>query len=55
MNNTEKEILKACLKKYKDKLEKLDSLQNPEDFSRPEWEVLEEIIEDLQYILGDIA
>ena len=53
MNNTEKEFLRAYIKKYRDRLEELNSLKHPEDFSRPEWEVLTDIIEDLQYILGD--
>lgn len=53
MNNTEKELLRAYIKKYRDRLEELNSLKHPEDFSRPEWEVLTDIVEDLQYILGD--
>mgnify|MGYP006920115015 CR=1 FL=1 len=53
MDNTEKEFLRAYIKKYRDRLEELNSLKHPEDFSRPEWEVLTDIIEDLQYILGD--
>lgn len=52
MSNIEKELLKAYIKKYRDRLEELNSFKNPEDYSRPEWEVLEGIIEDLLYILG---
>lgn len=53
MDNTEKELLKAYIKKYRDRLEELNSFKCPEDFSRPEWRVLIDVIEDLQYILGD--
>lgn len=53
MDNTEKELLKAYIKKYRDRLEELNSFKYPEDFSRPEWDVLMDVIEDLQYILGD--
>lgn len=53
MSNIEKELLKAYIEKYRDRLEKLNSVKNPEDYSRPEWKVLEDIIEDLLYILGD--
>ena len=52
MGNTEKELLKAFINKYKDRLEELNSVKNPENYSRPEWEVLEDIIEDLLYVLG---
>ena len=53
MNNIEKELLRAYIKKYRDRLEELNSFKHPEDFSRPEWDVLIDVIEDLQYILGD--
>lgn len=37
MDNTEKELLKAYIKKkYRDRLEELNSFKYPEDFSRPE-------------------
>lgn len=54
MSNVEKELLKTYIKKYRDRLEELNSIKNLEDYSRPEWEVLEGIIDDLQRILGDI-
>ena len=55
MSNIEKELLKTYIKKYRDRLEELNAIKNPEDYSRPEWDVLIDVIEDLQYILGDYS
>ena len=55
--STEAETMKKSLIESEEKItsltEELNSFKYPEDFSRPEWDVLMDVIEDLQYILGD--